>query len=130
MSSWLLYLIFLYGRLYHALWLVISVVTLGYLVFRSMKFLIAFGDSVNHSKCIDRAKTELERLKRTVYFTLAITVIINLVPSRNQLLLIWGIPKFTNNQTVIDLSQRSWKYLDTYLDSRIKELKKELAETK
>ena len=130
MSSWFLYLLFLYGRLQCALWFIISVATFGYLIFRSMKFLVSFGDSLNNSKYINEAKSELMRLKRTVYFTLAITVIINLVPSRNQLLLIWGIPKFTNNQTVIDLSQRSWKYLDTYLDSRIKELKKELAETK
>jgi len=130
MSSWILYSIFLYERLYYALWFIVFVTTIVYLIFRTMKFLIAFGDSLNNSEYNAEAKTELKKLKRTVYFTLAIAVIINLVPTRNQLLLIWGIPKFTNNQTVIDLSQRSWKYLDTYLDSRIKELKKELAETK
>ena len=130
MSSWLLYSIFLYERLYYALWFIVFVTTIVYLIFRTMKFLIAFGDSLNNSKYVNDAKVELKKLKRTAYFTLAITVIINLVPTRNQLLLIWGLPKFTNNQTVIDLSQRSWKYLDTYLDNRIKELKKELAETK
>jgi len=128
MSSWLLYSIFLYGRLYYALWFTIFVATIAYLVFRSVKFLIAFEDSIHNSKYIDEAKTELNRLKRTIYFTLLITVIINLVPSRNQLLLIWGIPKFTDNQNVTDLSQRSWKYLDEYLNREIKELKMKLNE--
>lgn len=129
MSSWFLYLIFLYGRLYYALWFIIPLGIVVYLVFRTVKFLISFGDSINNSEYIDEAKAELKRLKRTVYFTLIVIVIINLIPNRNQLLLIWGLPKLTNNQTIIDLSQKGWKYLDTYLDSEIKELKKELAET-
>ena len=130
MSSWFLYLIFLYGRLYYALWFIIPLGIVVYLVFRTVKFLISFGDSINNSEYIDEAKAELKRLKRTVYFTLIVIVIINLIPNRNQLLLIWGLPKLTNNQTIIDLSQKGWKYLDTYLDSEIKELKKELAKTK
>ena len=128
MSSWLLYSIFLYGRLYYALWFTIFVATIAYLVFRSVKFLIVFEDSIHNSKYIDEAKTELNRLKRTIYFTLLIAVIINLIPSRNQLLFIWGLPKLTNNQNVTDLSQRSWKYLDEYLNREIKELKMKLNE--
>jgi len=124
MSSWFIYyLIFIYGKLYYVLCGIVSIGTIGYLVFECVKFGVMFWDSLRYNEYTDEAKAEFKKLKRAVYLTLATTVIINLIPNRNQLLLIWGLPKLTNNETVV-LSQKSWKYLDAYLDSRIKELKR------
>ena len=88
-------------------------------------FLIAIENSINinRPKYIDKAKIELTKLKRTVYFTFAIIIIFNLIPDKDQLLLIWSIPKLTHNETAINLSQKSWNYLDDYLNRKIEELR-------
>jgi len=125
MNTWILYLLYHYNKLYHLL-MFASVIGISWcIVFRGLKF----TNTLKH-EYTNEARTELKKLKRSIYFAFVIIFITLTIPNRNYLLLMWGFSKVMNDKTAMDLSHNSWKRLDAYLDNRIKELNKELADIK
>ena len=124
MSSWLMYLWFVYDRSYHFIMFIFESLVVIYAIFRAIVFLAVLEDS-NESNT--NSKLDYKKFARSIWIMAIVLSLLQLVPNRNQLLLIWGIPKLTHNETVINLSEKSWRYLDNYLDREIKKLRAELS---
>jgi len=125
MSSWLIYFWFVYDRLYYFMLLIILITIVSYVVFRIVKFTTALANSDKTD--VNTIRISYKKFARSIWIMAIVLSSLQLVPNRNQLLLIWGIPKLTHNETVINLSEKSWRYLDNYLDREIKKLRAELS---
>ena len=97
--------------------LIVVILLIG--VYRSFRKVLEVSEGKD-TKLFNKRYRKFELFVFSVIFVAQLAV---LLPNKEQLFLIYAIPKLSHNEQLGKMNETAWKYLNNWLNGRIREMK-------